>query len=176
MLWMQQALPEFGETIDPKIIANVLSIHESNIDTQWPVGQVSTGIPFIIVPLKDLKALKRVKINHDHYEKLLRTSWAKAILVFSPEVYDETQDLGVRVFPVYYGIPEDAATGSGNGCLAAYLVKNRYFGTDTIDIKAGQGVEMGRPSQIYLRAKKINEDIEVSVGGRVISIAEGEWG
>ena len=73
-------------------------------------------------------------------------------------------------------IPEDPATGSGNGCLAAYLVKQRYFGKDEIDIRVEQGYEMNRRSLLLLRAKKTSDAIEVNVGGRVQFIAKGEFG
>ncbi|MHC4584806.1 MAG: PhzF family phenazine biosynthesis protein, partial [Planctomycetota bacterium] len=99
---------------------------------------------------------------------------AKAILVFCPETYSQENDLNVRVFVDYYGIPEDPATGSGNGCLAGYLVKHRYFGKDQIDIRAEQGYEIARPSLIYLRAKNKEGKINISVGGKVVTVAKGE--
>ena len=84
--------------------------------------------------------------------------------------------MGVRVFVDYYGIPEDPATGSGNGCLAAYLVKNRYLQSDSIDIRVAQGYEIGRPSLLYLRARELNERIRIDIGGHVTPVAEGLWG
>jgi trans-2,3-dihydro-3-hydroxyanthranilate isomerase len=86
------------------------------------------------------------------------------------------QQLGVRVFPIYYGISEDPATGSGNGCLAAYLVKHRYFGKTEIDLTVGQGYEIARPSILHLKAKLNAERYHIAVGGRVFPIAEGFWG
>jgi len=71
------------------------------------------------------------------------------------------------------GIPEDPATGSGNGCLAAYFIKNHYWGKAEIDIRAEQGYEINRPSLLYLRARESNGGIEVFVGGKSITVAEG---
>jgi trans-2,3-dihydro-3-hydroxyanthranilate isomerase len=129
---------------------------------------------FIIVPLKTLDAIRRTKIARDKYFKLIEDRQAKAILVFCPETYSQENDLNVRVFVDYFGIPEDPATGSGNGCLAGYLVKNRYFGKDQIDIQAEQGYEIGRPSLLYLRAEDKDGEIDVSVGGKVVMIAKGK--
>jgi len=84
--------------------------------------------------------------------------------------------MSVRVFPIYLGISEDPATGSGNGCLAGYLIKNRYYDSKSIDIKTGQGFEINRPSQLLLRAVEKDNHIKIHVGGKVISIAEGWWG
>jgi predicted PhzF superfamily epimerase YddE/YHI9 len=58
------------------------------------------------------------------------------------------------VFFAYYGIPEDPATGSGNGYLAGYLVKRRYFGTDQINLRVEQGYEIGRSSLLRLKTKR----------------------
>ena len=176
ILWMQQVKPIFGETLDATFIASVLSLTERDIDTHWPIEQVSTGLPFIIVPLKNLAALKRASVVKELYQELVGTSWAKAILVFSPEGYTKEQSISVRVFVDFYGIPEDPASGSGNGCLAGYLIKNRYFTSTSIDIKTGQGYEIGRPSVLSLRATEQNDNISISVGGQVIPIAEGYWG
>jgi len=81
----------------------------------------------------------------------------------------------VRVFVDYYGVPEDPATGSANGCLAGYLAQHRYFGQDDINIRAEQGYEIGRPSLILLRAKKRGDGIEVFVGGKAVIVARGEF-
>jgi len=62
---------------------------------------------------------------------------------------------------------------SGIGSLAAYFIKNRYWGKDEINIRAEQGYEIDRPSLLYLKAKTINGDIEVFIGGKSISVAEG---
>ena len=175
-LWMKQAEPTFGKVMDIEPMARVLSLEEEDIDLRWPIEEVSTGLPFIIVPLTSLDALRRVSIKRGLYDELIRRSWAKIILTFCPEGYTQGQEFGVRVFPICLGISEDPATGSGNGCLAAYLVKNRYLGSEGIDCASGQGYEIGRPSHICLRAQKQNTGIEIHVGGKVVSIAEGRWG
>ena len=175
-LWMSQVQPAFGETLDSKQIASVLNLNENDVDMHWPIEEVSTGIPHIIVPLKTLDALKRVDIVYKKYFQLIEKTWAKFILTFCPEGYAENQQLGVRVFPIYLGISEDAATGSGNGCLAAYLVKHRYFMSWDVDVTVGQGYEIGRPSTLFLKACNKNQVYSIQVGGGVIPVAEGWWG
>jgi trans-2,3-dihydro-3-hydroxyanthranilate isomerase len=176
ILWMKQVEPIFKENLEPSVLARVLDLEESDIDAQWPVQQVSTGLPQVIVPLKSSDALNRAAVQKGLFWELCEQWWAKSILIFCPGGYTEEQQLKVRVFVDYYNIPEDPATGSGNGCLAAYLVKNRYFGTSSIDIKTGQGYKIGRPSTLYLKASEENGSINVSVGGQVVPIAEGYWG
>jgi trans-2,3-dihydro-3-hydroxyanthranilate isomerase len=178
VVWMKQMPPTFGKQSDASTLARVLGIEASDIDQHFPIEEVSTGFPHLIVPLKNLDALKRSRINKDEYFSLVSNAWAKNILVFSREAYEPGQSLSVRVFADFYGVPEDAATGSGNGCLAAYLVRRKLFGSANLDVLAGQGYEMGRPSSLALRANENGNEngIEVFVGGNVVEVAEGVWG
>ena len=173
ILWMQQINPTFGLELPPERLAEVLCIDKKMIHPHFPIQEVSTGLPFIIVPLTNLAALKQVKINNDKYDQLTEKAWAKAILVFTPEGHDKTADLSVRVFPLCFGIPEDPATGSGNGCLAGYLVKHCFFGRPEINLKVSQGHEIKRPSLIRLKAEERGQQVHIQVGGRVVEVAEG---
>ncbi len=175
VLWMKQMPPIFGRILNSDEISNVLNVEVSDIDHMYPVQEVSTGLPFIIVPLKTLEALKKSRINSEKYFGLIRDSDAKALLVFCPETIKSENDLNVRVFAQYYGVPEDPATGSGNGCLAGYLVKYNYLKSKKIDIRVEQGYEIGRPSLIYLRGEEKVGEIEVLVGGKVQMVARGEF-
>jgi len=174
ILWMKQIEPSFGETLDAEAISRVLSIDRNQIDDRFPIQEVSTGLYFIIVPLRDLAAVRQARIVRDQLFKLVETIQAKFILVFCPETYHQDNDLNVRVFCDYVGIPEDPATGSGNGCLAGYLVKHRYFGSNQIDIRVEQGYEIDRPSLLCLKARDNDGIIDVNVGGNVVMVAEGE--
>jgi trans-2,3-dihydro-3-hydroxyanthranilate isomerase len=172
-LTMRQLEPTFGGHFEKNEIAEILTIQPSDIDERHPLEEVSTGLPFIIVPLKHLDAVKRARIHQEKYRALIRNREAKAIFIFCPEPYNKENHLNARMFADHYGIPEDPATGSANGCLAGYLVKHRYFGQDRIDIRVEQGYEIGRPSLLYLQAMKKRSTIEIHVGGNVIEVAKG---
>lgn len=175
VVWMKQMPPAFGKQYDSAILAQVLGIAPTDIDLSFPIEEVSTGFPTLVVPLKNLDALKRAKINPEKYFALVNDTWAKLILVFSRESHEPEHSLSVRVFADFYGVPEDAATGSACGSLAAYLVRHRLFGSPNLDVLAGQGYEMGRPSTLALRAHDNKNSIEVFVGGSVVDMAEGVW-
>jgi trans-2,3-dihydro-3-hydroxyanthranilate isomerase len=175
ILWMHQQQPKFFDPLAIDKIAAVIGVDATDIDTRYPIEPVSTGLPFIIVPLKTLAAVSRAKLDLSLYHQAVANLPAQAILVFCPETVDASCQLHVRVFTECFGVPEDPATGSANGCLAAYLAKHKYFGNSKIDIAVEQGVEMGRSSLLYLRAEYTPASCQVSIGGRVIHIASGEF-
>ncbi|WP_049969955.1 PhzF family phenazine biosynthesis protein [Haladaptatus cibarius] len=175
LFWMRQIPPTFEKTFDHSLAARVLSLNEDDIDEAYPVQLVSTGLPTLVVTLRSLDAVKRAQTNHEpYYEELIGPHGNLNVLLFAPETEDEN-DLHARVFADCAGVPEDPATGSSNGCLAAYLVKHNYFDSDEIDVRVEQGYEMGRPSLLHLRASGGEDEngIEVRVGGKVIPVAEG---
>lgn len=176
VLWMLQQQPTFGRTLDAASVHGVLGLDAAEIDQRFPIQEASTGFPFIIIPLKTLEGVKRVNVVRDRYFELIERTEAKALLVLAPATYSPENDLNVRVFADYYGTPEDAATGSANGSLAAYLVANRYFGDEHVDVRVEQGYEIGRPSLLFLRAAREGDDISVRVGGRVQPFARGTAG
>ena len=173
-LIMNQKEPEFIETFDREQISEVLNIAPEDINENYPIQTVSTGLPFIITPLKDLKTLKNAEINKEKYYKLIKNAKANAIMIFSPETHNQKGELSARVFADYYGVPEDPATGSANGCLAGYLTKHKYLNKNKINIKVEQGYEIGRPSLITLKTNQQKNKINISIGGNVIKTAKGK--
>jgi trans-2,3-dihydro-3-hydroxyanthranilate isomerase len=171
VLWMRQLPPTFSTTLDPAVVASTLQLERADLD-DYPVQEVSTGLPALIVPLKSLDALQRCRVHHDRYFELVENIEAKNVLVFCPEPY-ESANLSARMFAPGHGVPEDPATGSANGCLAGYLVEHGYFGTDSIDVRVEQGYEIGRPSLLYLQARKKDDEMTIHVGGKVQMVAKG---
>ena len=172
-LWMKQTPPTFGKTFQAEQFARLLGVPVSDFENKYPIQDVSTGLPFIIVPLKTLDAVKQATVNREPQQKLAKESQS-GILVFCPETCRRENDLHVRVFVDVFGIPEDPATGSGNGCLAAYLSHYKYFGGSRVDARVEQGFEIDRPSLLHLHARDYKGAIQVRVGGRVILVARGE--
>jgi trans-2,3-dihydro-3-hydroxyanthranilate isomerase len=171
---MKQVQPVFGELHEARELARVLGLQADEIDDRFPIQEVSTGLSFFIVPLRSMADLQKAQVNLESYYQLIARTEAKGILVFAPEPHEVGNDLSVRVFVDYFGVPEDPATGSGNGCLAGYLVEHKVFGENRIDLRAEQGYEIGRPSLLRLRAEKNADAIDVYVGGEAVIVARGE--
>lgn len=175
LLWMQQNPPTFGGRLSGAEVCPVLNLDDTDLDDRYPIQAVSTGLPFWIVPIKTLDALQKIRVDRDRYYALIEQSEAEGIFVFCPEVRDPAHHFSARMFADAWGIPEDPATGSANGCFAGYLVQHNYLQTDTIAVSVEQGYEMGRPSLLKLQAQRQGDSIQVRVGGQVVLVARGEF-
>ena len=171
MYFMIQNQPVFGKIIDKSDAANALSIDPGAIREDLPVQCVSTGLEAAIIPLKSLDDIARCKVDHTLMPGFHK-KWRKCnLLVFA----QNSDELRVRVFMDDPGYLEDPATGSANGDLAAYLLHYSGLFYTNINYVAMQGIEMGRPSALYVTGVRENEKYMIQVGGKVIQIAEGEW-
>lgn len=175
LLWLKAMQPQFGETLLHEDFASIINLQPNDIDQRFPIQSVSTGLPFLIVPVKTLEAIRRAKVYLDQFQNFLeKTNTAKAIFLFCPEIVNDHNHFHARMFGDFYGIPEDPATGSANSCLAPYLVKHQYFGKSCIDIRVEQGYEINRPSLIHLRAELKNDAYDIHVGGQCIITMSGK--
>jgi trans-2,3-dihydro-3-hydroxyanthranilate isomerase len=173
LLWMKQKSPVFGPVHEPVKAAEMIGVGEDDVDRRYPVQEISTGLPFVIIPLKGLKAVKKARTVAGAYDRFFGDAPARPVFIFSPETYSSENHLNARMFADLFGIAEDPATGSAAGCLAGYLVRHRYFGGAEIDIRVEQGFEIRRESILHLKAGETGGDIDVNVGGEVHKIAEG---
>ncbi len=163
---MNQGKPEFISTLKAgniKEIISALNLDIFDIHTEYPVEVVSTGLPYLLLPLKDFNILGKAEIISGDFEKLLEKTGAKFIYVFEPaEIECRTWDNTGRV--------EDVATGSAAGPLGAYLVKNGFKSVNE-EIVISQGRFVHRQSQIYCSVD--GETNEVSIKGPVAFFAHG---
>jgi trans-2,3-dihydro-3-hydroxyanthranilate isomerase len=172
LYWMRQGYPSFGRRLPRKQVAPVLGLSPADL-AGYPIEEVSTGLPHLVVPVRSRRLLERIRVDREAFTQLLAGLEAKSIIAFAPAAQGPGRQLTARVFVDYYGAPEDAATGSGNGCLAAWLVQHQFLGDDAIDVRVEQGISIGRPSLLHLRAMRTSRGIEVRVGGGVVDVARG---
>lgn len=187
IVWLTAKSPSFKGNYDTKEVAEVLGIAASEIDERYPIEEVSTGIFFMMIPLKTLDSLKNLRIDTQAYtDFLLRHKLHKAnsesglhtmFFIFCPETYSPENQLNARMMLIENDVlREDAATGSANSCVLAYLLKNNYLGSKKVTLRVEQGYEIARPSLIYLNGElKDNGTFHLQVGGKVRQVAKGEW-
>lgn len=177
VVWMRQNPPEFGHTYSIADVAPVLGLSEDDFDTRFPIQEVSTGMPHIMVPLKTMDAVKRAVCDVPKLGNMIEAGKkalaADSLFIFANEAENPDNDFHARAFVPFHGIPEDPATGSANGNFAGWLAKYRYFGDSKVTARVEQGYEIKRPSLLLLDSEDNGDSIEVNVGGRVQMIAQG---
>src|SRR5207244_11665498 len=60
---MTQADPQFGQTHDREQISEVTGIPPEDIDPELPIQTVSTGVPFTVLPIRNLESVRRLEIT-----------------------------------------------------------------------------------------------------------------
>ena len=186
-LWMQQINPTFGKAYPADELANVLGIDEQDIISDFPILGVSTGLAFLIIPVKSLSVIQKIKPNVDKFIAFLRKHQlyktnnplgkSMNLFVFTNETYSPENQLNGRMFMVEDEIlKEDSATGSANGCLLGYLLKTDFLGNNPVKINVEQGYEIPRKSILYHDGHKISDtQLSVRIGGKVQWVSKGEW-
>jgi trans-2,3-dihydro-3-hydroxyanthranilate isomerase len=173
---MTQPTPQFGDIFaDRQIIADMLSIAADCL-ADLPIQVVSSGVPFLYVPVTDLATIRKIKLRTDLWERILKGWSASNVLVFTREVEQPDSTVHSRVFAPAIGIVEDPATGGASGPLGAYLVKHGVVSpmNSRVSIISEQGFEMGRPSKIYIDLQMSGDSFrQVQVGGYTQFIGGG---
>jgi trans-2,3-dihydro-3-hydroxyanthranilate isomerase len=175
---MTQRDPEFGAELDPKIVASLAGLSADDLDPALPPQVVSTGTAFAIVALRSQAALGRLKVNQDEATSWLSEHGARWFYVLAPaldenSLNEKLDGVKFRSRMQFYG-GEDPATGSAAGCAIAYLV-SRGAVASALRVHVRQGVEMGRPSDLFLSArKKFTKVTDVRVAGSTVLVAKGQ--
>jgi trans-2,3-dihydro-3-hydroxyanthranilate isomerase len=118
----------------------------------------NSGVEQLFVPLRDIGTLARIRPRADRLSELTDAG----AYCFSAEGAGR---LRARGFFAPVGIEEDPATGSACAGLGLYLEPR----VGPVDVEVHQGIEMGRPSLLFLKA---SEGV-VRVGGRCHPVLKG---
>lgn len=172
--WFLAPPMALGATCSRERIAPALGISPEDIEAALPVQQLSAGTSAMIVPLRSLDALRRSRLDLGAYAGLMAEGFPPLVYLFCRETHHAGNDLCARFFFEAHGVREDPATGNGAAFLGAYLLEHRFFPEPAFSLRIEQGHEIRRPSLVLLRARIVDGAFEVSVGGRVIPIAQGE--
>ena len=174
-VWMTHREPEFGAArADRERVAAALGITPADIHTDRPMQPVSTGVPFLFVPLASLDAARRCRPNAAALANLFESPPPEGVYVFTTETGAPDVAAHGRMFaPHTLDIPEDPATGSAAAPLGAYLVRYGLAAGPRFILE--QGVEMGRPSRIHLDVRRDGDRFMlVRIGGQTVIVGEGD--
>jgi trans-2,3-dihydro-3-hydroxyanthranilate isomerase len=198
---MTQRDPEFGVQLERAEVARLAGLSLDDLDPELPPQVVSTGTAFAIVVLRSLEALARLKVNHEEATPWLRERGARWFYVIARDPNQDADgtkcnedstkrneagtkrnedgtkctEAGTKRYRArmqfYNG--EDPATGSAAGSAISYLVAHEAVSSGEF-ISLRQGVEMGRPSDMRLAARRDGAGVtDVRVGGSTVLVAKG---
>jgi trans-2,3-dihydro-3-hydroxyanthranilate isomerase len=167
---MAQADPIFGAVVgEMSPLASALDLGDAELSVGRLQAQVvSTGVPHLLVPVRDLGALGRARPKSEALAAYLRSIGAQGCYLFCLDPLDPDAAAQARFFGPNVGIAEDPATGSAAGPLAAYLVA-RKLASERRPVIIEQGSSMGRPSRIEVRVSGGG----VRVSGNAVLVVEG---
>jgi len=168
---MTQVDPEFGARHDREAVVRASGLRDGDIDPSLPIQTISTGVPFTVVPLRGLEVIRDLHVDLRGSSEYLERSGGKFFYFVSRETVDPAARLHARMM-FYNG--EDPATGSAAGCAAAWMVAHGVARPEE-RVLIEQGVEMKRPSRIFVRASRRDDRVvNVRVGGNVVEVLRGE--
>ena len=171
---LERVMMHLGEPVlkDVKIdiseIADSLKISADEIDDSLPKQIVSTGLFTLPVCIKSFDTLKTIKPDFENINKICNQLRVGSFHVFTFDTIEKKSVYHARNFPPLYGVNEDPVTGTANGAVSSYLVKNRIIKDHSLICE--QGDIIGRPGRVFVEI----ENNLVKVGGKATIVEEKE--
>jgi len=176
--WMTQSTPAFGRIIDDRAaVAATLGLAADDLAPNLPVQEISCGVPFLFVPIRDRRAVDRAMSDAAAFRRFMSAAGLElAIFLFSIDPAGSAETVYSRMFAPEFGIVEDPATGGASGPLGCYLVHYGLVeGGAAQRMISLQGAAMGRSSRIHIAIDGNRDEIRrVRVGGQAVLVGRGE--
>jgi trans-2,3-dihydro-3-hydroxyanthranilate isomerase len=168
---MRQRDPELGRVHETDAVARATGLPADAFATDVPIQTVSTGLPFVVTPLKSLATLASLRLDGRGVDDYLRGTDARFFYFVCRETVAADATLHARM--IFYN-GEDPATGSAAGCCTAWALRHGVIASGQRAM-IEQGLEMKRPSQIYVRGVVDGDRVtDICVGGHVVEVMTGE--
>jgi trans-2,3-dihydro-3-hydroxyanthranilate isomerase len=176
---MTQAPPQFlARVSDLGELADALGLLTSDLlgEIAWP-QVVSTGVPQLMVPVRDLAVLRKITPNLPALRSLCDELNTEMAYVFALESFDSSGRTHGRFVSGHYHF-EDPVTGSASGAMAVYLVHYGLLsGNDGAPVEwiHEQGHFMQRPGRVYITVHGQKGNVHtVQVAGDAVIMGKGE--
>ncbi len=175
---MTQAQAQFLEEVaDLDELARAVRTEASVFDLDFARPRVvSTGLPFLMIPVISLEALQRLSVDAPRLRTVCEQHGCKMAYAFARETFAADTDVHARFLSGHLEF-EDPATGSAAGALSAFLVQQGFHGKQADNrFSIEQGHIIKRPSvirsQVLLTGGRIDK---VLVSGTCCLVFEGDF-
>lgn len=168
---MTQKAPTFGLQFAREEVAPCLGLDTQDLRDDCLPQVVSTGVPFLIVPLRDLAALQRLETDRLRAVQLIKRAGVDAVFLFTLGGFSREADTHARLVDPR-GTSEDPFTGSASGCMGAYVIHYGLRPGPTLQLE--QGHIIGRPGYGVLEVQGTPQNISgIRLGGAAVKVMEG---
>jgi len=141
-------------------IADSLGLSKDEIDSSLPKQAVSTGLFTLPICIKSFDVLKNIKPDFEKIKKICIKHNFGSYHLFTFDTLEPKSVYHARNFAPVYAVNEDPVTGTANGAVCSYLLKNKIISENKLVCE--QGDIIGRSGRVIV---EIENDI-VKVGGR----------
>jgi trans-2,3-dihydro-3-hydroxyanthranilate isomerase len=168
LIWLRTPPIQDGKVFDRALCAEALGLHLNEL-LEIPPQYLSAGNPTIFVAIRDKTAIDRAWLDLSRLRRLKNSDPEPVcVFVFAPV----PEGAYSRMFAPEYGVPEDPATGSSTGPLAAFMMRHGLVawagGTRFI---SEQGTKMGRRSLLHVQIHGEQGCDGIDVGGYVTPVS-----
>ena len=179
LIMLDIAPPSFRQDrFDIEWLARLLTLDKDDFGRDWPMETVGGDFVHLVVPVKDLAAMRRVAPDFTGLVYFCHDHDVQTVALFCTEVERPGSTIHVRDFCPAVGVSESAAAGTTNAALTSYLIRHgivRQDGDGRIVVRAEQGLELGRPSAIRSVVAMEGETVtRLQVGGVATKVMDGQ--
>ena len=171
-VWMTQDAPDIEQVdLEYDRVGDALGVDPAalrDVGADMPLAVVSTGLPFLAVPVNFLEHVSNADPDVAAVEELSEAVDAVGVYAFSFDAIDRESTLHGRAFVPLAGVPEDPVTGTASGAVGAYLREFDAFDDFPEEMQFEQGHFVDRPGHVRVRV-----DETVRVGGRATTALDG---
>lgn len=181
---MTQGKPVMGAVMEDSHeqadVARALGLAREDLDETLPIQVISTGLPFLAVPIRSLADLRSCRVNSALLTEVYNRAGTTGCYAFARETIEVgAARAHARLFAPDDNIPEDPATGSAAGALGGYLVYHGAANIEPVDGRYRFVIEQGdfinRPSRINIEVEGMAGAVnQVRVGGPSVLVMRGE--
>lgn len=172
LIWLKAAQPEFLNVFGKEDFVSFSTLKSTDFEDQYPIQEVTTGSAFVIVPLKDRKALEGLVLDKDKTNDWLMKNCKTNHRALYFYCLEDSRIISRMLCIEHNQLVEDAATGSASTCLQAFLLKYHSAKIETIN---HQGDFIHRPSRIYFKGELTENGYTIQIGGKSQFVAKGDW-
>lgn len=163
--------PRAVDVADPDDVAACCGLELGDLHPALGPRGWTVGVPYTLVGVRDAGVLGRVAIDLARWRDTVGRSDAPDLYLVAPLDGLDGRRWQARMFGPSVGVAEDPATGSAAAAAAGYLAG--HVGAQRLEDGwvIHQGIEMGRPSELAVRAVlRGSELVAVEVGGRAVLV------